>query len=235
MKKTLLFIFLIFIIILGFAIVASQNSLKQDITTTTTKATVTTKVHITNRNVKEEIYNYALDINYPQTGLKEIDENILFQVFTYVNNFKQAVRVPSPSSAKKTLNISYSTIYNDDNLLSFKFVNDQYMGEKDSSHIIWTKNFVISLQEEIAFKDMLTNFDVLKLLSQYAIEEYKDQNPDEELVLSGFEPKRENFLSFALADTSIIVYFDKSKTLAEDFEINVAFDKLVADLKANNK
>jgi hypothetical protein len=81
---------------------------------------------------------------------------------------------------------------------------------------------------------MLTNFDVLKLLSHYAIEEYKNQNPDKELVLSGFEPKRENFLSFALADTSIIVYFDKSKTLAEDFEINVDFDKLVADLKANN-
>lgn len=81
---------------------------------------------------------------------------------------------------------------------------------------------------------MLTNNDVLRLLSQYAIEEYKDKNPNQELVLNGFEPKKENFLSFALADTSIIVYFDKNKTLTEDFEINIPFDKLEADLKANN-
>ncbi len=234
MKKTLLFIFLIFVIILGFAIIVSQNSSKRITTTTTTKAELVTQVHITNRNVKEEIDNYAIDINYPQTGLEEIDKNILFQVFTYVNNFKKAVREPSLSSAKKTLNISYSTIYNGDNLLSFKFVNDRYMDSEDSSHVIWTKNFVISLQEEIAFNDMLTNNDVLNLLSQYAVEEYKSKNPNEKLVLDGFEPTKENFLSFALADTSIIVYFDKSKTLTEDFEINVPFEKLEADLKANN-
>lgn len=136
MKKILLFIFLIFIIVLGFAIIISQNSSKITTTTTTTKAALVTQVHITNKNVKEDIYNYAIDINYPQTGLKEIDENILFQVFTYVNNFKKAVREPSLSSAKKTLNISYSTIYNGDNLLSFKFTNDRYMDEKDSMHMI---------------------------------------------------------------------------------------------------
>jgi uncharacterized protein (UPF0333 family) len=137
MKKFLLLIFLGFVLLLGFYIITTQNKLNHYIqVTTTTTLPLITKVDIIDKTINENIDNYIIDINYPQTQISEIDSDIFNNIEKQVNDFKDAVKIPSPNGAKTTLITNYVIVYNDEDLLSIKFETEAYTGGAHPSHQI---------------------------------------------------------------------------------------------------
>lgn len=143
MKKFLLILFLIVIIILGIYIFNTQNQLRHYIsskstipTTTTTIVSQETILTITDKTIYEDKNNYLIDIHYPVTENKTIDDNIFADIEKRINDFKSIVTIPSPNSAKTTLTINYTTIFNQDDVLSIKFNSEAYTGGAHPSHLI---------------------------------------------------------------------------------------------------
>lgn len=137
MKKFILLFFLGFVLLLGFYIITTQNKLNSSVqTTTTTTSKPTTQLKITDKAIKEEVDNYMIDINYPQTQIGEIDSDIFNNIEKQISDFKDAVKIPSPNGAKTTLITNYTIIYNDEDLLSIKFETESYTGGAHPSHLI---------------------------------------------------------------------------------------------------
>jgi hypothetical protein len=144
MKKILLSLFLVAIIILGIYIFNTQSQLHHYINTKINIPTTSTTIDeaqevailISDKAIYEDKDNYLIDVHYPITQNKIIDDNIFSNIEKQINDFKIAVATPSPNSAKTTLIISYETIFNQDDVLSIKFASESYTGGAHPSHLI---------------------------------------------------------------------------------------------------
>ncbi|MFA5230321.1 MAG: DUF4163 domain-containing protein [Candidatus Paceibacterota bacterium] len=143
MKKFLLVLFLMAIIILGVYIFNTQNQLRYYLkskinisATTTTIVSQEMVTTITDKAIYEDKNNYIIDVHYPVTQNKIIDDNIFSNIKKQIDDFMVAVAEPSPNSAKTTLIISYETIFNQDDVLSIKFASEAYTGGAHPSHLI---------------------------------------------------------------------------------------------------
>jgi len=225
MKKFILFFFLGFILIFGFFVMTTKN--KVNYTTTTTITTTTTlldHVEITNQIIKEDIGNYIIDVSYPVTHITKLDESIYSIIEKQINEFKDAVKIPSPNSAKTTFVIKYIVVSNQDNLISIKFETESYTGGAHPTHLIWTKNFDIKDKKEIIYEDIFINEIVLNNIAKYSKEYFKNKKLEYKLFEEGFEPKKENYQVFAITDDSLIIYFNEYQIApyaAGNFQIKI--------------
>ncbi len=237
MKKFILFIFLAFILLFGFYIISTQNYLSNYINNvTTTKPMVTSKIPVIDKTINEDIDNYIIDIKYPHFNILELDTNISTEINRQIDEFKEIVKVPSPNSAKTTLMINYKIVHNQEDLLSVKFETEAYTGGAHPSHTIWTKNFTISEKKEVLFDDVILNETMLNTLSQYSLDHFQNKELEYDLFLEGFEPKKENFSTFALTDSSMIVYFNEYQIapyVAGNFELAVPYNLLDPSINTN--
>ena len=237
MKKFILYIFLAFILVFGFYIITTQNHLGNYLSNiTTTKPMVVNKAAIVNKEIKEDIENYIIDINYPHLDVRELDENISKEINRQISEFKEAVKTPSPNSAKTTLIIGYKTVYNKDGLVSIKFETEAYTGGAHPSHTIWTKNFTIPDKKEITYEDVILNDSMLETLSQYSLDHFQKQNLEYDLFLEGLEAKKENFSVFNLTDESMIIYFNEYQIapyVAGNFELAIPYSLISPDINAD--
>lgn len=236
MKKILLFLFLIIIIILGVYILNTQKQLSNYIktkvntpTTTTTIVESSDSILILDKTIYEDKNNYTIDVHYPTTENKIIDDSIFADIEKQVSDFKSAVIKPSPNSAKTTLIINYQTILNQEDILSIKFSSESYTGGAHPSHLIWTKNFVVSKSKEIPFEEVIVDEIMLKSVSEYAIKNLTSQKQDYEFFMEGFNPIKKNYQTFALNDKGIIFYFNEYQIApyyAGNFELFMPYSEI---------
>ena len=65
---------------------------------------------------------------------------------------------------------------------------------------------------------------MLNTLSQYSLDHFQNKELEYDLFLEGFEPKKENFSTFALTDSSMILYFNEYQIApyaAGNFQIEI--------------
>ncbi len=238
MKKFILLIFLSFILVLAFFIMTTQNQLKTYLLKSTTTSIPTTPttlsqgdINIIDKTISEDIDNYIIDIHYPQTQIQIIDDNIYDHIEKQIKEFKEAVSIPSPNGAKTTLMINYKTVFNQEDVLSIKFETEAYTGGAHPSHLIWTKNFIVSDQAEIPFDHVITNDLMLKTIADYSLKYFKDQKLEYNLFEEGFEPKKENYQVFNLTKDTIVIYFNEYQIApyaAGNFSIEIPYEVLDA-------
>jgi len=227
MKKILLFLFLIAIIFLGIYIVKTKMAKNlATIPTTTSTTLVADKVSITNETIKEEKDNYFVNVNYPKINNSFVDADIQTLIQIKINDFKTAISEPSPLSNKMTFEINYAVIFNQNNILSLKFESESYTGGAHPSHIIFTKNYNTKDNIEIIFEQVVVNGTILQTLSEFATDYFKNQKLEFDLFLEGLEPKAKNYQTFALAEDSVIFYFNEYQIapyVAGSFELKVPY------------
>jgi hypothetical protein len=227
MKKIFLFLFLIFIILLGVYIIKTQSTRNLATIPTTTSTTVAVdNVSITNMIIKEDQDNYIINANYPETNNTFINDDILSLIQSKIDDFKTIISKPSPISSKMTFDINYIIISNKDNILSLKFESESYAGTAHPSHLIFTKNYNIINNTEITFEQVVANDSILKSLSEFAIDYFKNQKFKFVLSLKGLEPNKENYQTFALTSGSAIFYFNENQIApytAGSFELKVPY------------
>ncbi len=230
MKKFFLFLFLIGIVCLGGYIIKTQSTRKLVVTPSTTTTIIPTdKVDIDDEIIKEQKDNYSIDVVYPKTNNLVINEIIKNLIQEKVDKFKEAAIEPSPNSATMTLIISYNVILNQENILSLRFASEDYTGGAHPSHLIFTKNFNLETNEEIAFNEIITSVDALEDLSKFALEYFKNKKLEFKLFEEGLDPKEENYKTFCLSKDSVNFYFNEYQIApyyAGNFELQVPYEVL---------
>lgn len=170
---------------------------------------------IETRGEYESTDKVDMDIRYPFLGLPKIDEGIK----NFVNEEKQkaqkiADEIGLFEERKHSLNINWDYFYENDNLVSIKFLVYNDTGGAHGNQLVIGKNYLKENGKEISLKDIFkANSDYLGRISKMTTEDLSLRLKNN-FFKEGAEPKGENFQSFTFNDDSLIFHFSPYQVAA---------------------
>jgi hypothetical protein len=200
---------------------------------TSTPSSLEQKMVVVPKTIKEESRegNYVINVTYPQlTGLSrsdaeiKINKNIKAKIDLVIKDFKTSNNDaidPLPGAGASTFDATYSVQANNTipNVVSMRLVESFFdSGAAHPGHFIDTLNYNTSTGDVISLDDLFSGTTYLERLSAYTRSELKKKIGGDESASSQIEtgttPDEQNFLTFILADTGLIVVFQEYQVAA---------------------
>ena len=152
-----------------------------------------------------EKLNYKIDISYPSTNYKKLNNEINKKINYYQKLFLNEIKNSNIKIYNyHTLLINYNSyIYND--ILSYVFFIEYFIEGAHPNHFIFTINYNKSNN------NFITEINDLNILSNYSRKELiKDPRIiNTGMLLEGTKPIKDNFKNFVFTDKGYIVYFER--------------------------
>jgi uncharacterized membrane protein YdfJ with MMPL/SSD domain len=228
-SRTWIFVLIIIVAVI-LVIIFVPHAKKQSVTTevsSTTPPTLEQKMVVVSKTIKDEDKKagYAINVTFPQvSGLTHSDAQIKINkaisaiVDAAIKDFKksnaQVERLPG--SDVSTLDIGYSIQPNTTlpNIISMRLSESFFeSGAAHPGQYVQTLNYNTSTGAEITLDDIFSSSDYLDRLSTYARSELKKKSGSDEGLNSqidaGTTPDKDNFASFIIADTGLIIVFQE--------------------------
>jgi len=166
--------------------------------------------------VDKEVQAFKKDVGSMDTMATTSEEA---ELFNYVNELQTDFSIPLLSS--KYISILFSYYY--------------YTGGAHGNTTTSSYNYDFENKKKIELEDLFAeNFDYLKFISDYCVEDIRKQNedqgytPDMNWISGGASPDQANFKSFVITENSLIILFDPYQVAPYVWgivEVNIPFSK----------
>jgi len=168
---------------------------------------------IQDKSIIEDTESYSLNVIYPElinhtNPSVEADFNDL--VFYKVNSLVREIRFSEPSevSAKNSLDLDYSVIYQTERFLSIIIQGQMYTGGAHPNPVVITINYDFELNKDLALKDLfIAGANYLTPVSNTCIFQLQALLA-EDFIESGASANAENFKNFNFTKTQLSITFD---------------------------
>ena len=170
------------------------------------------------QSIIEENNNQTVAVHYPATGYSKIDTALSDFANNRIELFNQetaSLNLNNEDSQPYELNIDYEIVFLSESHMSLYFVENKYLGSSQSVKTIYTYNYNLLQERQLALKDLFKGSSAyLEIISQYAHDRLINDNVlnvslDEEWVLKGSTPLESNFKQFLLNKDGITIIFEK--------------------------
>jgi hypothetical protein len=139
------------------------------------------------------------------------------------------------------LEMGYTIDYASEKAVSIGFGNSTFEGGAHPNHFSYTVNFDLARGKKIELVDLFKpGAGYLKFISEYCIKKLKEQQSDmtdDEWLATGAGPKAENFKSWSLRKTGVLITFDPYQVAAYAAgpqEVFIPYDELKNLLRADS-
>lgn len=213
----------------------------------TTKPAEATRATVETKEIKETDPNGPITVKYPYTSNAKINKPIKEFVDQAVSDFKKdAVPVdPETGASPNALDISYSTIPFNNDIVTFKY--DIYIntGGAHPNSYTFTQTFDLKTGTQYANADILGTQEAISVVSMHAIEMLKENiekslneamETTEELdeatvtwIANGAGPDPSNYQALAVTPKELIIYFNPYQVApyaAGPQEVHLSMDKV---------
>lgn len=167
----------------------------------------------TNNNeykVIEQKNNYKIQIYYPITNYKELDDIIENKIDSYISEFKSDIKKSTiPINQYYSLIILYDS-YEYNNYLSYIFRIEDATGKVHPNHRIYTIVYDKKTNKVITLNDLIKkNKNILTIFSEKSRKELKTNKRivDLSMLYEGTKPNKENFSNFVLSEDGLILFY----------------------------
>lgn len=164
---------------------------------------------------------YEIKAEYPQTGVKAIDQEIAGWVEGEVATFKKEAAPEQDSAGGAwTLDIGYTVERNDADVLALLFTLSSYTGGAHGSHVFRTWNFLLPEGTRVDLAQVLDGGKALAKLSGIAVADLNKQlltpdgMTDADWIKRGAGPDWGNFEDFLLLPDAIKIEFPQYQVAA---------------------
>jgi hypothetical protein len=178
-----------------------------------------------NKLIKDSVMKEVAEFRKNMLGLKA--EDLKF--------FKQ-------NGTEAYMEMGYMIDFANDKVISIGFGNSTYEGGAHPNHFSFTVNFDLATGKKIELADLFKpNSNYLKVISDYSIKKLKEQQEemtnDDEWLATGAGAKAENFRSWSIKKTGIMITFDPYQVAAYAAgpqEVFIPYSELKSVLRENS-
>lgn len=186
------------------------------------------------KEINEEKEKYIIKAYMPYTGIEQLDKKIEISYNTIIEDFKKEVDTLEVlgSGKKFSLSINFNS-YEYDNYQSFLISYLCYYGGAHPNSEAVTINYN---KKDGNFVDIDTlvskDKEVLNTFSKYSydsLKDKKDMSENEDMLITGTKPKKENFQKFVFSNEGLILFFTNYSVAPYylgDFEVVIPYDKI---------
>ncbi len=167
----------------------------------------------TNNNeykISEIRKNYKIQIYYPITEYKKLNNTITKQITSYLKEFKNNIKLSNiPINQYYHLIILYEK-YEYKNYISFVFRIEDFTGGAHPNHRIYTIVYDTKENKIINIDDLINkNKNTLEILSKFSRNELKGNKKitDFSMLYEGTKKEKENFTNFVFSKEGLIIFF----------------------------
>ncbi len=167
----------------------------------------------TNNNeykISEIRKNYKIQIYYPITEYKKLNNTITKQITSYLKEFKNNIKLSNiPINQYYHLIILYEK-YEYKNYISFVFRIEDFTGGAHPNHRIYTIVYDTKENKIINIDDLINkNKNTLEILSEFSRNELKGNKKitDFSMLYEGTKKEKENFTNFVFSKEGLIIFF----------------------------
>jgi hypothetical protein len=172
---------------------------------------------------------YSLKVEYPQIegpgnpNVEKFNQQVLALVSKQINIFKDDALKASAdlpdSDAGSELDIEYEVVLATSKLISIKFVASPYLaGAAHPNHYSMVINYDLAAGKQLKLADLFKpNSRYLSIISSYCIAQLKkrlDEFSDYDWINKGAGAKVENYASWNITKTGILITFDPYQVAA---------------------
>lgn len=183
------------------------------------------------KNITIDTPGLTIDISYPETGDKKVDEYIATYVSTSVRdfgvNFNQT-RKDDPN-ATYDLGGAAEVVAYSPQLMNIVFTTESYTGGAHPNHTIETLVFNRETGKRLSLGDVFKpKSNYLSALSRKSREQFADL-ADQDFVVNGTTPDPEHFKNFVLLPEGLKIYFNEYQVAPYVFgsqEVIIPFSQL---------
>ncbi|QDP73157.1 DUF3298 and DUF4163 domain-containing protein [Legionella israelensis] len=170
--------------------------------------------------IQKETKQYILDIKYPQGfSSKEVDSTIKQKIELIQNEFIRGLSdeadLPQDVPGKNGLTITYAIPYRQDSVLSVRLMISTYhRGAAHPNNQTEVLNFI---RNKLVTLDTLfkKDSDYLKIFADYSRKKLlAKEDFDKQWVLTGTEPKADNYKKWYFQKEGLVVIFDTYQVAA---------------------
>lgn len=197
------------------------------------------KINTNEHKILEINKNYKLQIYYPITKYKKLNNNVNKQITNYLKEFKNNIKSSTiPINQYYYLIILYEK-YEYKNYISFVFHIEDFTGGAHPNHRIYTVVYDIKENKIININNLINkNKNFLKILSEFSRNElkYNTKIINYSMLYEGTKPIKENFNNFAFSKEGLIIFFPQYQVAPYsqgEFNIIIPYKNLKS--KTNNK
>jgi outer membrane lipoprotein-sorting protein len=160
MKKTIIFILILIILVLGFLFFTQKKDQENQVIPSQ-------EFEITTNYIDEEDEERIISILYPSVGIEQIDKEIKEYVDSEANTFKEMEYI-SFSGAKYILDIDYFPVKFNDDIISFKFNKSDYTGGAHGNQYIACFTYNIKENKRLYLNDFFSSETYLDKISEFS-------------------------------------------------------------------
>ena len=167
----------------------------------------------TNNNeykISEIRKNYKIQIYYPITEYKKLNNTITKQITSYLKEFKNNIKLSNiPINQYYHLIILFEK-YEYKNYISFVFRIEDFTGGAHPNHRIYTIVYDTKENKIINIDDLINkNKNTLEILSKFSRNELKGNKKitDFSMLYEGTKKEKENFTNFVFSKEGLIIFF----------------------------
>lgn len=188
------------------------------------------------KEIKEEEGNYKINIYYPKTKYKVLNNEIEENIYKIYEEFKSSainINLENPY-IEITYNINEVNIKNN-NIISIVFNIKSLIDRTHPNDDFYTINYNITTGKIITIDDLiLKNNDILNIFSSVSYETLKDnekikQYINETNLKNSFDNNKITYQIFAFDKQGIIIYFNTyslAPFAAGNFSVSIPYSKL---------
>jgi len=170
---------------------------------------------IENKAVQAKTAAYEIKAEYPQTGVKAIDDEVAGWVGREVASFKEGTSPnPSPGAAPWTLDIGFTVERNDAQMLSLLASRSMYTGGAHGGRDFTTWNFLLPDGARVDLAQVLDGQKALARLSELVIADLNkklltpDGNGDADWIKRGAGPMWGNYGNVLILADALKIEFE---------------------------
>ncbi len=163
----------------------------------------------------EKTADFETSIQYPQTGMKAIDDDLVQSVKKYAADFRRESKGARANSGRAyTLDANYEVVRNDAGGFAVKFDAEIDMAGDHPNEDIWTANYLRPDGWRVYLPELFDSAAVLPKISALAIADLDhrlttgaEPESEKDWVARGAAPVGSNFAVFVLKPNSIHIWF----------------------------
>ena len=178
-----------------------------------------------------------IEVQYPELGIRSVDEDIAEWARQMVETFKQDyAETERPEGAPDTpyaLNVEYTVLRPSASALSLVWEVSDYTGGAHGNLYISTVNYAMPkgqvLELENVFGEPEQAVDIFSTVCRQQLAAVLGDMRVEDMLKEGTEPKAENFANMALTPTGVRIYFSPYEVApwaAGPQQVDIALDLL---------
>jgi uncharacterized protein YecT (DUF1311 family) len=163
----------------------------------------------------EKTADFETSIQYPQTGMKAIDDDLLQSVKKYAADFRRESKGARADAGRAyTLDANYEVVRNDAGGFAVKFDAEIDMAGAHPNEDIWTANYLRADGWRVYLPELFDSSRALPRISALAIADLDrrlttgaEPASEKDWVARGAGPEGTNFAVFALMPNAIHIWF----------------------------